>query len=138
MNMACGEIAIGLPPGKRPSFLAKDFNQIPGDTAMNAPMVSKLAGAWFICLACSAPQAATYPSRSITIVVSSAPGGALDTVSRIVGNQLAKGLDTPVVIENRPGANASIGASAVAREARARSHGPGRTATRCWRPARTP
>lgn len=113
--MARGEFAIGLPPGKRPSFLAKDFNQIPGDTAMNAPMVSKLAGAWFLCLACSAPQASTYPSRSITIVVSSAPGGALDTVSRIVGNQLAKGLDTPVVIENRPGANASIGASAVAR-----------------------
>ncbi len=45
-----------------------------------------------------------YPTRPIRIVVPYAPGGSTDTIARIVGQQVAKTIGQPVVIENKPGA----------------------------------
>jgi tripartite-type tricarboxylate transporter receptor subunit TctC len=59
--------------------------------------------------------AAGYPDRPITLVVSYAPGGGVDTVARLLGRELSAILKQPVVIENRPGAAGTIGASYVAR-----------------------
>jgi tripartite-type tricarboxylate transporter receptor subunit TctC len=56
-----------------------------------------------------------YPSRPIKIVVGFAPGGGVDTVARLVGQEMSKGLGQSVVIENRPGAAGTIGAAAAAR-----------------------
>lgn len=56
-----------------------------------------------------------YPTRVIKIIVPFPPGGNPDIAARIVGEELAKSLKQPVVIENRSGANGGIGASAVAR-----------------------
>lgn len=58
-----------------------------------------------------------YPSKPITIIVSFAAGGFVDTVSRIVGQRLSQQLGQPVVIENRPGAAGNIAHRAVARAA---------------------
>jgi tripartite-type tricarboxylate transporter receptor subunit TctC len=66
----------------------------------------------------SAPATAQdWPSRPITIVVPFPPGPALDLVTRLVAIKLAKSLGQTVVVENRTGANGTIGSNAVARAA---------------------
>ena len=56
-----------------------------------------------------------YPNRVIRMVVPFAPGGAVDLVSRIVGQALSERLKQPVVIENKPGASSNIGMEMVAK-----------------------
>ncbi|VFR95701.1 Tricarboxylate transport protein TctC [plant metagenome] len=53
--------------------------------------------------------------RAITIVVPYAPGGASDTVARLLANRMADKLGTSIVVENKPGASGTIGANFVAR-----------------------
>jgi len=60
-------------------------------------------------------QPDAWPSRPIRIVVPFPPGGAVDLVGRAVGRGLAEALRANVVIENRPGASAMLGAEQVAR-----------------------
>jgi tripartite-type tricarboxylate transporter receptor subunit TctC len=55
-----------------------------------------------------------YPNRPIKIVVPLTAGSPVDVTGRLVGNYLSAALRQPVVIENRPGAGATIGAKAVA------------------------
>lgn len=56
-----------------------------------------------------------YPSKPITMVVGFPPGGSNDIVARIIAPKLGELLGVSVVIENRPGANATIGTEYVAR-----------------------
>ena len=51
--------------------------------------------------------------KPIRIVVTFAAGGASDIVARIVGEQLAKKLGQPVIVDNRPGAGGSVGGTNV-------------------------
>ena len=62
-----------------------------------------------------AQPAATYPEKSIRLVVPFAAGGALDVVGRIVGQRLTDSWGRQVVIDNRLGAAGNIGAEFVAR-----------------------
>ncbi len=77
-----------------------------------------VAMAWltFSGLTCAADEAAikNYPTRPIKIVVPFAPGGAADTTARMISEPLAKLLGQPVIVENRPGGGATVGASYVA------------------------
>lgn len=56
-----------------------------------------------------------YPNRPITLVVPFPPGGPTDVIGRLIGDRLSKALKQPVVVENRPGANANIGTTYVAK-----------------------
>ena len=58
-----------------------------------------------------------YPSRPITDIVASTPGGGTDIVSRIFGEQLSKQLGQPFVVENLPGAGSLTGTVTAARAA---------------------
>ena len=56
-----------------------------------------------------------WPERPIRLVVPFTPGGNVDVVARIVAVGLADDLKQAVIVENKPGANAAIGAEWVAR-----------------------
>lgn len=63
----------------------------------------------------TAAWAQNWPNRPVKIVVGLAPGGATDSVARIIAERLSERLGQPFVIENRPGAGGSVAAEAVAR-----------------------
>lgn len=69
-------------------------------------------------LAFAVPAAAqTYPSKPVRFIVPYAPGGIVDAAARIVGAKLTEVWGQQVVVENKPGGNATIGMSAVAKAA---------------------
>jgi tripartite-type tricarboxylate transporter receptor subunit TctC len=61
-----------------------------------------------------AAAAQGWPSRHVRIVVPFVPGGATDVIARVIGNRLSEAWGQQVVVENRGGAGANIGAQAVA------------------------
>jgi tripartite-type tricarboxylate transporter receptor subunit TctC len=58
-----------------------------------------------------------YPSRPIRFVVPFTAGGVVDLMARAIGPGMSAALGQPVVVENRPGGGATIGADAVAKAA---------------------
>jgi tripartite-type tricarboxylate transporter receptor subunit TctC len=74
-----------------------------------------LLAAAALSLSSSAWAQATYPSRPIRLIVPFAPGGSGSFIARELGERLSRRLATPVIVDNRPGANGNIGAAAVAR-----------------------
>lgn len=58
---------------------------------------------------------ADYPTKTVTLVSTFAPGGPSDTVARIVGKKLSELLGQNFLIENRPGAGGNIAAESVAK-----------------------
>src|SRR5579862_4865264 len=65
----------------------------------------------------SAAQQPSYPTRQITLVVTSVPGGVTDVTGRALATELTKAWGQPVIVENRGGSAHIIGAEAVARAA---------------------
>ena len=55
-----------------------------------------------------------FPARPVRFVQPFPPGGAVDTISRLVGERLAARLGQQVVVDNRPGANGAIAVNIVA------------------------
>ena len=75
-----------------------------------------LAAAPLALLARPALAQEPYPgSRTVTLVVSWAPGGSTDFVGRVLAQQLSKELNGNVVVDNRPGASGTVGHASVAR-----------------------
>lgn len=58
-----------------------------------------------------------YPSKPLSIVVPFNPGGGVDTVARIIADNLRESLGADVIVENKPGGSGMIGANAVAKAA---------------------
>lgn len=70
------------------------------------------------CLCVSASTslfAQSYPTKPIRLIVPFTPGGSTDATARIVGEAVSEILGQPVVIENRPGAAATLGIDIVAK-----------------------
>ncbi len=82
-------------------------------TTLNAIAIAAVAlsttGAW------AQDTAASYPSRSISLVVPYAAGGSSDTRARQVAAKLAIILGKPVIVENKPGAAGNIGTDYIAK-----------------------
>ena len=54
-----------------------------------------------------------YPDNSIKLIVPFAPGGGVDSAARLIAKQMQALLNCNIIVENRPGANGSIGGKAV-------------------------
>ena len=54
------------------------------------------------------------PGKKVTMIVGFAPGGGVDTLARVVAQELNDNAGFQVVIENRPGAGSNLAAKAVA------------------------
>lgn len=70
-----------------------------------------------LALAPGAALAQKYPERPIRLIVPFSPGGTSDLLGRVVGQRLAEGLGTTVVVDNRGGGGGTIGAALAAQAA---------------------
>jgi tripartite-type tricarboxylate transporter receptor subunit TctC len=84
---------------------------------MSAARLLAFAAAVGAAATASAQDAATYPARTIQIVVPYTPGTGADILSRILGPRLAARWKVGVVTDNRAGATGNIGTEFVARAA---------------------
>lgn len=64
-----------------------------------------------------AAQSQTYPARTVKIIVPATAGGGLDVMAHILAPKLSESWGQPVLIENRPGANFTLGTDLVAKSA---------------------
>jgi tripartite-type tricarboxylate transporter receptor subunit TctC len=74
-----------------------------------------LASALMSSLGLSAMAQGQFPSKTMTFVVPYPAGGANDMLGRLIGQKMAEALNATAMVDNKPGAAALLGASAVAR-----------------------
>lgn len=90
------------------------------ETSMN-PTLRRFLPAAIAAMVCSSlwltqpSAAATYPDRPIRVVIPYGPGGNTDITARIIAEDISKSLNTPVVVENRPGSGVTLGTEIVAK-----------------------
>ena len=70
-----------------------------------------------ICALALPAKAQEYPTKPIKIVVGYAAGGGNDLIVRVMAPRLSEGLGQPVIVENKPGAQAIIATESVAKSA---------------------
>lgn len=82
--------------------LARGIVTLAGGAALG-PLISPLT------------RAQSWPGKPLALIAPYPPGGGVDTVARLVGERLAARLGQPVNVDNKPGAGATLGATALAR-----------------------
>lgn len=87
--------------------------------AVNNQIIATLAVTVLLAAANSAQarDAASYPVRPLRLIAPTPPGSPPDLVARVIGEKLALALGKPVIVDNRPGASATIGIALMARSA---------------------
>jgi tripartite-type tricarboxylate transporter receptor subunit TctC len=80
--------------------------------------MNSITKALLAALALAAPivaHAEAYPSKFVRIIVPYPPGGTVDTVARVIAGRLSANLGQQFIVDNRPGANGTIGSTVVAK-----------------------
>ena len=73
-----------------------------------------------LCAAVAAPAAiaqASFPDKPVRLVVPFPPGGATDALARLIADKLSERWKQQVIVENKPGANTTLGTDVVAKSA---------------------
>ncbi len=84
---------------------------------MPKSLAKLVAAACLAVLAAGPLHAQSYPSQQIRLIVPFAAGGGSDILARMIAEPLSKSLGQPIVVENRPGGGATLGADLVAKSA---------------------
>src|SRR5262249_34208157 len=87
-------------------------SQSKGDDTMRRNLPGALLVAAAL-IGCAASAADKYPSRPIRLVVGFTAGGPADISARYIARRLAGALGQPVVVEDKPGAGATLAANEV-------------------------
>ena len=78
----------------------------------------KLMGVLALALAfAGGASAQQFPTKPVRMIVPFAPGGATDYMARAIAQKMSESIGQPVVVENKPGANAILGTDLVAKAA---------------------
>jgi tripartite-type tricarboxylate transporter receptor subunit TctC len=84
---------------------------------MPLPFVLRIAALALLAASAVPAWSQAYPSRPVTLIVSSAPGAGVDFFARILAEKLRTRVGQPVVVENRPGASGMVAAGLAAKAA---------------------
>src|SRR5258706_15845772 len=72
---------------------------------------------WALAGACAPPLAASaqqpWPSHTVRIIATRAPGGSVDLLARVLAEDFSRNFGVPFVVDSRPGANGNIGVGLV-------------------------
>jgi len=82
--------------------------------ARRSPAVACFALAWIASAACAQEKPGDYPRKPVRIVIGIAPGGGLDTMSRLGAQKLSERWGRSVIVDNRPGGGTIVGMDIVA------------------------
>ena len=98
----------------------ENYREVVVNSAFNCRLgsvsrIAAIAGLLGIGLCASAQ---TFPSKQITVIAPTSPGGPVDITARIVAPELAKVLGQTVIVDNRPGASQKIGVHLMLRAPR--------------------
>ena len=63
---------------------------------------------------CAFAQVDTYPNKPIRLVVPFPPGGTIEAMSRVIGEEMTKNWGQPILVDPKPGASGNIGVQLVA------------------------
>jgi tripartite-type tricarboxylate transporter receptor subunit TctC len=88
-----------------------------GTIALGTIALATVLGAWIGVAPWHAGAADDYPSRPVTVIVPFTPGGSTDIMARYEAEVLQRALGRSFVVENKPGAGASIGIAYAAKAA---------------------
>ena len=83
---------------------------------MNQRLIRFAAAAFCTCVALIAHAQAPYPNKPVTVVCPFAPGGFGDRACRVVAQGLNDRWNSPVIVDNRPGAAGNLAAGYAARK----------------------
>ncbi len=78
-------------------------------------MVFRIAAALLLAWCTNFAAAADYPTKPVRLVVVYPPGGGIDLLARVMGQQFTASWGQTIVVDNRPGAGTTIGAAVVAK-----------------------
>ena len=76
-------------------------------------VLKKVLGLSLVAMASVAAAQNKFPDGPIKMVVPFAPGGGVDSAARLIAKQMQSNLNVSIVVENKPGANGSVGGKAV-------------------------
>ena len=96
------------------------MRQTPFASSRTPALWRALAGGLALAATLAAPfahaqGAGSYPSKTIRLVVPFAPGGSTDILGRLLAQKMGESMHTTVVVDNKPGANGTIGCDLVAK-----------------------
>ena len=79
------------------------------------PVISVLISAAVAATFADRAAAQAYPNKAVRVIVSSAPGGSVDTIGRLVAQKLTAAIGQSFVVENRSGSGGVVGTEVVAK-----------------------